>query len=123
MLSRANFRAPLPEHVRSLEKVAQRSTVALAVVREVADRGARTLAMRRLDWRPNLLLRKDLCCKFEKKSPKMMSSLFSTSTTMGWTFKQFRVKLIFGGASKILSLSQTRGLGPNCQEPLNEDRP
>jgi hypothetical protein len=46
----ANFRAGLPEHVRSLEKVIQRSTVALVVVREIAD----------LDCRPNMLLRKDL---------------------------------------------------------------
>jgi hypothetical protein len=35
----ANFRARLPEHVPKFrKKVAQRSTVALAVVREIADR-------------------------------------------------------------------------------------
>jgi predicted GIY-YIG superfamily endonuclease len=40
MLSWGNFRARLPEHVRSLEKVAHRSTctVALVVVHEIADR-------------------------------------------------------------------------------------
>jgi hypothetical protein len=38
MLSLANFRARVPEHVRNLEKVAQRSTVVLAVVHEIADR-------------------------------------------------------------------------------------
>jgi hypothetical protein len=37
MLYWANFRTRLPEPVRSLEKVAQRSTVALAVVCEIAD--------------------------------------------------------------------------------------
>jgi hypothetical protein len=38
VLSWANFRSRLPEHVRSLEEVAQRSIVALAKVREIADR-------------------------------------------------------------------------------------
>jgi hypothetical protein len=38
MLSWANFRARLPEHVPKLEKVAQRSPVALVVVREIDDR-------------------------------------------------------------------------------------
>jgi hypothetical protein len=38
MFSWANFRARLPRHVRKLEKVSQRSSVALAVVREIADR-------------------------------------------------------------------------------------
>jgi hypothetical protein len=38
VLSWANFRSRLPEHVRSLEQVVQRSTVALAVVYEIADR-------------------------------------------------------------------------------------
>jgi hypothetical protein len=45
---------------RILEKVAHRSTVALGVVREMADRRCARSRDAPIDCRPNLLLRKDL---------------------------------------------------------------
>jgi hypothetical protein len=57
MPSWANFRVRLPEHVRSLGKVAQRSTVALV---KLPIGGPPSLAMCRLNCQPNLPLRKDL---------------------------------------------------------------
>jgi hypothetical protein len=63
MLSLANFCARLPEHVRSLEKVAQRSTGRLQWFVKLPIGNVRALAMRRLDCRQDLqdlLPRKDL---------------------------------------------------------------
>jgi hypothetical protein len=90
MLSFANFRPRLPEHVRNLEKGIHHSTVALPVVREIADRRcARSrdapsrLPSKRASMKRAFHLQHVLNLK---KSHEMMSSLFSTSTTMGWTF-------------------------------------
>jgi hypothetical protein len=78
------------QHVRGLETVAQCSTVALAVVREIADRRCA-----RSHDAPVRLPTKSASTKRPfhlqhvanlKKPPAVMSSLFSASTAMGWTF-------------------------------------
>jgi hypothetical protein len=70
MLSWANFRTRLVEHVSKLDKVAQRSAVGLQWFVKLPIGGVLALAMCWLDCRPNMFLRKDLSiwnmCKFEK---------------------------------------------------------
>jgi hypothetical protein len=95
---------------RSLEKVAQRSTVGLAVVREIADRRCA-----RSRDAPLRLPTKSASTKRPfhlqhvanlKKSPGMKSSLFSTSTTMGVEFA--RHDIFWQKKSKTACFTSTR---------------